>query len=141
MLVVWEEASGSLWYEWSHDFPFDSKPETATRAIRPSREWRDDTLGVVDEEVRNFYASRVLSRHLPVDLLVTGETFYGIDAGPLKTQLFRALQPLPEIDVRFDHADPLHLVVTIEDNGMNVGLARHDPLGDECSQRSLSQSV
>lgn len=123
MLAVWDELTGSLWYEWHHNFPFDSNPGSATKTIRPAQEWCQDTLDEVDEEVQNFQSSRILSVHLPIDLLITGERFYGIDAGRLKTELFRTLQPLSEINVRFDRAGPLHLFVTLEDDGMNVGLA------------------
>ncbi|MFP7834663.1 DUF4365 domain-containing protein [Marisediminicola sp. LYQ134] len=123
LVVIGHEPTGTLWYRWAHLLPFDANPQTKSRQVRCEEVLSREAAERLVDEAKAWRLARELTRHLPVDVYLTGTLLYGESAGPLKAAVSRKLAALPSF-VRVVHSLPSlpYLKVSIEDTRVMVGL-------------------
>jgi tetratricopeptide (TPR) repeat protein len=123
LVVIGHNSTETLWYRWAHLLPYDENPDTKSRQVRCENVLDADAAANLVEEARAWRLARDLSRHLPIDLHVTGSALYGESATPLKRAIAQKLSSLPSF-VRVVHTNPQlpYLRVSIEDTKVMAGL-------------------
>ena len=123
LVVIGHDSTQTLWYRWSHLLPHDSNPETKSRQVRCENVLDADAAANLAEEARAWRLAREVSRHLPIDVHLTGDTFYGESAGLLKRAIAQKLSSLPSF-FRVVHSNPHlpYLQASIEDAKVMAGM-------------------
>lgn len=67
LLVIWDEQTNSMWWEWAHLIDdWKSKPNAKSMTVTASNEWTADTPGALLKEIRAFRAIRTHRNGLPI---------------------------------------------------------------------------
>ncbi|MFJ4044164.1 DUF4365 domain-containing protein [Microbacterium sp. NPDC089987] len=123
LIVIGHDSTKTLWYRWAHLLAYDENPDTVSRQVRCENVLDTDAAASLREEARAWRLARDLSRHVPIDLHVTGSTLYGESSTPLKRAIAQKLSSLPSF-VRVVHSNPQlpYLRVSIEDMKVMAGV-------------------
>lgn len=123
LVILADQATDTLWYEWSHLLPFDEHSSRATRRITFVKSWNKGTPAELYKEAQAHRFARELHRHLPLKVAALGLSFYGEDSGPLFVALRTALRGLPDIQVvHSEPEDVPYISVTSADDAVRVRL-------------------
>jgi tetratricopeptide (TPR) repeat protein len=124
LVVLWDATSDRLFYEWAHRLPWtDPRREKQTRTVPLPNLWTAETPALIAREADAFRKVRNLSQHFPVDVEVTGEEFFGDDAGPVIAAVIDALAPFREFKVTFGEPQVPFVRISILPNGAEVSLS------------------
>lgn len=123
LIVIAHDSTQTLWYRWAHLLPHDENPDTKSRQVRCEEILDESSAPALAEEARAWRLVRDLSRHLPVDVYLTGSTLYGESATPLKRAITQKLSALSSF-FRVVHSAPVlpYLQVSVEDSRVMAGL-------------------
>lgn len=123
LVVIGHDSTETLWYRWAHLLPHDANPETQSRQVRCEEILDRTSAPLLAEEARAWRFARELSRHLPIDVHLTGSSFYGESATPLKRAIAQKLSSLRSF-FRIVHSAPSlpYLSVSIEDTRIMAGM-------------------
>lgn len=123
LIVIAHDSTETLWYRWAHLLPHDENPETKSRQVRCEDVLDETTAPALAEEARAWRLAREISRHLPIDVYLTGNTLYGESATPLKRAITQKLSALSTF-FRVVHSAPVlpYLQVSVEDTRVMAGL-------------------
>lgn len=123
LVVIAHDSTGTLWYRWAHLLPHDENPGTKSRQVRCEDILDTTSAAALAEEARAWRLARNLSRHLPIDVYLTGNTLYGQSSTPLKRAIAQKLSALPTF-LRVVHSAPVlpYLQVSIEDTRVMAGM-------------------
>ncbi|MBD8205210.1 DUF4365 domain-containing protein [Microbacterium sp. CFBP 8790] len=128
LVVIAHDSTETLWYRWAHLLPYDENPDTKSRQVRCENVLASNTAASLAEEARAWRLAREVSRHLPIDVYLTGNIFYGESASPLKKAIAQKLSSLSSF-VRVVHSNPRlpYLQVSIEDSKIQAGMRGDRP--------------
>ena len=123
LVVIAHDPTETLWYRWAHLLPYDENPDTRSRLVRCEDVLDSEAAAKLDEEARAWRLAREVARHLPVDLHLTGNRFYGESAAPLKRAITQKLSSVRSF-VRVVHSNPRlpYLKASIEDSRVMAGM-------------------
>ena len=123
LVVIAHDPTETLWYRWAHLLPYDENPNTKSRLVRCEMALDSEAAVKLEEEARAWRLAREVARHLPVDLHLTGNTFYGESAAPLKRAITQKLSSVPSF-IRVVHSNPRlpYLKASIEDSRVMAGI-------------------
>lgn len=123
LLVLAEQSTDSLWYQWAHLLPWEANPNTASRALRVDSPFDNEFHRSSTDEVRAFRYAGELHRHLPIEVALSGDSFYAEDTGFLFATLRAKLRNLKEL--RIVHTTPQlpNLSVSSSNTGVEVRLS------------------
>ncbi|MFJ4166115.1 DUF4365 domain-containing protein [Microbacterium sp. NPDC089698] len=127
LIFFYDKASDSRWYEWAHLLPWQPPKNTKSRTVQVTRRWDSDTPALIEREAMAFRAAARVIDFLPLDVVVTGETFLGADSGPLIAALTDYVSRFRELRLRFSARTPLHAYVNLSDAGIEISLAGMRP--------------
>ncbi|OZD56752.1 hypothetical protein CH252_04580 [Rhodococcus sp. 06-1477-1B] len=127
LIFFYDKATDSSWYEWAHLLPWEPPKETETRTVRVSRRWGPGSPAVIEREATAFRAAARVVHSLPLDVVVSGESFLGTDSGPLVAALTDYITQFRALRLRFSAPSPLHAFVQISDAGLAVSVAGMRP--------------
>lgn len=123
LVVIAHDSTETLWYRWAHLLPHDENPDTKSRQVRCEDVLDRDSASELAEEARAWRLARELSRHLPIDVRLTGTTLYGESATHLKRAIASKLSTLPSyFRVTHSTAQLPYFSVSIEDDRVMAGL-------------------
>lgn len=124
LILVWKSETDSLFYQWAHLLPFHrTKPDQIERTVHVPHEWTAQTPADLVAEVRAYRAARSLARYLPIQVSVTGGTFFGEDAGEFVAAVIDAIDPLRDFEVSFGAPRIPYLRIELKDDGVDVSLS------------------
>lgn len=127
LLFFYDKATDSRWYEWAHLLPWEPEKDTKTRTVKITRRWNEDAPALIEREATAFRATARVVHSLPLDLVVSGESFCGTDSGPLIGALTDYVSQIRGLALRFSAPNPSHAFIKISDAGLEVSLAGMQP--------------
>ncbi|MFJ3474326.1 DUF4365 domain-containing protein [Microbacterium maritypicum] len=127
LIFFYDKATDSSWYEWAHLLPWEPAKDTKTRTVRVSQRWGPDSPVLIEREATAFRAAARVVHSLPLDVVVSGESFLGVDSGPLVAALTDYITQFAALRLRFSAPNPLHAFVQISDAGLEVSVAGMRP--------------
>lgn len=124
LILNWSEGSEQLTYQWAHLLDLHNvKAGQVQRTVPVPNLWTDDTPAELVREVRAYRAARTLSQHFPIDVVVRGESVFGVAGGEVVAALLDLLSPMREFNVTFGTPSIPFLQIELRDDGMHVNLS------------------
>lgn len=123
LVVIAHKPTDTLWYRWAHLLGYDSSPETVSRQVRCEDRLTAGAAESLKDEVIAFRHAKELQRHLPIDVSISGESFYGESSAPLRGALSRLFaQNRPFVHVARNAPSLPYFFVRLEDQRAQVGI-------------------